>query len=370
MKAKPMNSKKKPSKFNLGSIVPYFRTIYSNDACIECATKKPFYWSILVFLISILLAMIPLTVTASKQNGSIFLGQSNFGFKEAVVETLEDSHFNTVQGDFSSITIKDHKATFEIDSTNEEIDKEFNNEQFYYLGYHESLYNNGNSQNSYKRDLDVYFIKDTYVSKNEAISNISTTMYEYTGEAGGVNYKGAHSAARKTSFIIFASDFFAFSIYPQGETSTQAKVNFTGNYNYFEDIKFSDFLLQNTNDLSGQAKSDKIYDNLKTFCDISYRDNKTQLIWVQSGLSLGVNGGLTLLLGLVVFLMTRGKQNPNRVIKFYQSLLIAFWASFTPSLLALIFGFLMPNMAIMMYVMVFGFRIMWMSMRNLRPQYN
>ena len=40
MKAKPMNSKKRNSKFNLSSFVPYFRTLYSNDACIECGTKN------------------------------------------------------------------------------------------------------------------------------------------------------------------------------------------------------------------------------------------------------------------------------------------------------------------------------------------
>ena len=67
--------------------------------------------------------------------------------------------------------------------------------------------------------------------------------------------------------------------------------------------------------------------------------------------------------------MTRGKSNPNRSIKFYQCLLIAFYAALTPALITLILGFVISSMAIMVYVMVFGFRVMWMTMRSLRPQY-
>ena len=44
-------------------------------------------------------------------------------------------------------------------------------------------------------------------------------------------------------------------------------------------------------------------------------------------------------------------------------------ASFGSKAITLILGFVISSMAIMVYVMVFGFRVMWMTMRSLRPQY-
>ena len=346
MKAKPMNSKKRNSKFNLSSFVPYFRTLYSNDACIECGTKKPWYWAIIIFIVSILVAMIPLTVSASKQTGATYLSGNTYGFKEAITDVVLDDHYVAVQGYLSDIDIVDHEAKLNIDL------------------------NNPINPNTYKRDLDIYYAKDDSIySFNEIVSEINSTMYDYLGHDGGVNFNGAHNTTRSVSYILFAKNYFAISIFQPGDTSTSAKIGFSGDYNYIENVNFEVYLLQNTSSLTGAEIANQIYENLKTFSDLAYKNNRTNLIWIQTGLSLGVNAGITLLLGLIVFLMTRGKSNPNRSIKFYQCLLIAFYAALTPALITLILGFVISSMAIMVYVMVFGFRVMWMTMRSLRPQY-
>lgn len=370
MKAKPMNSKRRNSKFNLSNFVPYFRTLYSNDACIECGTKKPWYWAIIIFIVSIIVAMIPLTVTASNQSGATYLSGNTYGFKEAITDVVLDEHYVAVQGYLSDVDIINHEAKLDIDLNNP-IDPSYNGtDKFYYLGYHESLYNTDTTQNTYKRDLDIYFAKnDSIYSFNEIVSEINSTMYDYLGQEGGVNYNGSHNTPRTVSYILFAKNYFAISIFQPGDTSTTAKVGFSGDYNYVEDTNFEVYLLQNTTSLTGTEISNQIYENLKSFANLVYKNNRTSLIWIQSGLSLGVNAGITLLLGLIVFLMTRGKSNPNRSLKFYQCLLIAFYAALTPALITLILGFIISSMAIMVYVMVFGFRVMWMTMRSLRPQY-
>jgi hypothetical protein len=75
------------------------------------------------------------------------------------------------------------------------------------------------------------------------------------------------------------------------------------------------------------------------------------------------------LLGLTVFLMTRGKTNPFRIYTFWECQKIAYWAAFSPSVLALI-GFAFPAYAPLVYIFLYGMRVMWMSMRSLRPVYN
>ena len=104
MKAKPMNSKKRNSKFNLASFVPYFRTLYSNDACIECGTKKPWYWAIIIFIVSILVAMIPLTVSASKQTGATYLsGNTIYMGNQAIMVVEYGENGNSIVNILNSI---------------------------------------------------------------------------------------------------------------------------------------------------------------------------------------------------------------------------------------------------------------------------
>lgn len=368
MKAKPMNSKKHPFKDFIAKFTPYFRTVYSNPACIECGTTKPWYWAILVFLLSLILSTIPLTVIASQQQGSTYVSGTTYGFKEAFVESVLGDNFVEVQGTFKNVDIKDSTATFTV--SDNAVEDYNGTEKFYYLGYHESLYNSDKQQNVYKRDLDVYFVKDDSIySFNEIISEISNTMYEYLGHESGVNYKGSHVTPRTSSYLILAKNYIGLSIYQVGDTSSTAKTAFAGDFQYLENTNLNDYFLKNTDGLEGTDLNEQVFTNLKTFLDLTYFNNRTVLIGVQSGLSLGVNAGITLLLGLIIFLMTRGKSNPNRTIKWYQCFLISFYATFTPALLSLCFGFLMPSMAIMLFVMTFGFRVMWMSMKNLRPQY-
>jgi len=69
----------------------------------------------------------------------------------------------------------------------------------------------------------------------------------------------------------------------------------------------------------------------------------------------------------MIFILTRGKRNPFRIYTFWETQKISYWASFTPSLLALIFGFIFTEYAVMIFVMLIGVRIMWMSMKSLKP---
>jgi maltodextrin utilization protein YvdJ len=68
--------------------------------------------------------------------------------------------------------------------------------------------------------------------------------------------------------------------------------------------------------------------------------------------------------------MTRGKSNPFRVYTFWECQKIAYWASLAPAILAMILSFSLPAYAMIYYIFFYGMRIMWMSMRSLRPQYD
>lgn len=367
MKGKPINAnKKKEKKFNFSKISPYFKTLYSNQACIDCGTQKKWYFAIIAFIFSLLVAMVPLTVNASKQSGSSYVSGTTYGFKEAFIETvLDESSYVTVDGSLKNINFVDNQATFDGTSA------VTTNSKFYFLGYHTSLNNNKTSLVP-TRDLEIYYVKDSYdFTEVDIINTINKNMFPLNESDQSVNYSGSFEETRNVSFIAISKNYFVFGIYQANGASTTAKTTFSGDYKYIDNTNFVEYMKNETSALTSDSEIEtKIFENFKGFLNLSYKNNKIKVTWIQSGLSLGVNAAITLLLGLAVFLMTRGKQNPNRVIKFYQCMYIAFWATISPAILTLIMGFLMSSMGIMLYVIIYGIRIMWLSMRNLRPQYN
>ena len=87
----------------------------------------------------------------------------------------------------------------------------------------------------------------------------------------------------------------------------------------------------------------------------------------QAGIFLAVYVGFNLLFGFVLWLMTRGKQNPYRIFNLWDTQKIAYWSSLAPALLTLAGGFLLTQYATMIFIFLFGIRIMWMAMKALSP---
>ena len=70
--------------------------------------------------------------------------------------------------------------------------------------------------------------------------------------------------------------------------------------------------------------------------------------------------------------MTRGKKtNPFHILTFWQTQKIAYWESLAPGILSLL-GFIpfFSQFAMFFYLFLMGMRTMWMSTRQLRPQYD
>jgi hypothetical protein len=69
----------------------------------------------------------------------------------------------------------------------------------------------------------------------------------------------------------------------------------------------------------------------------------------------------------IIFVMTRGKNNPNRDLKFKDTLKIGAWALLSPALLTIVAGGLFPEFAPTAFVLFVGLRLMWLSSKYLRP---
>ena len=76
-----------------------------------------------------------------------------------------------------------------------------------------------------------------------------------------------------------------------------------------------------------------------------------------------------IIMAFIIFAMTRGKNNPNRSIKLLQCFSIAFWFAITPALISITLGFAIPQFGAMLFLITYSFRIMFLSMKYLRPSY-
>ena len=109
----------------------------------------------------------------------------------------------------------------------------------------------------------------------------------------------------------------------------------------------------------------------KNICNVAYENQKTRIKWANTGIYAGIYTGIILFLGLMIFVLTRGKNNPFKYLNIWHTQKIAWWAAFTPAVLGMILAFVFSGNMIgqMAFILLVSLRTMWMSMKQLRPQY-
>jgi len=116
-----------------------------------------------------------------------------------------------------------------------------------------------------------------------------------------------------------------------------------------------------------QAYADRTFDNWKGFFDESFAFSKSVLLWAQTALTFVVNIIMSFLMTVVIYIMTRGKLNPNRGLTFADTVKIGSWTLLSPALLTIVAGAIFPEFAPTAFVLFVGLRLMWLSSKYLRP---
>lgn len=392
-KAKKVNTKNKAKKVNpearakaLHETGLAFKTLISNNACIE-EGRRPWWAAIIVGVMTLGLGVVPTMVTYFNVQGSQVLAaplyNSDLGlasFNDALLE-LKDSAGLTaeiVDGKLSFHTgTQNGKEAFETLFTFNQTRKD-NGEPINVNGidkayYHyteerigkwvttESSDSEGNVSSEtnfvadgyqYNIDLAVYWLKDDSLSVSKNYSSYCTYS------SLNVDPNGAESIkTSKASVLILGEEGFAFHK-ALGGTVIGSWKNFPNRSLMFDVSEAEDI----------DAKEQIVIKEWKSICKIGYNETRIKNAWIYTGINAAIIAGSQILFGLFVFLFSRGKNNPMRVLTYWQSQKIAFWASFAPAVLNLLaFIPILKNLMLIFFVILYGFRIMWMSMRSLRP---
>lgn len=369
-KAKIVTQKK---KVNFASIMKFVRTLWRNDSVVEVATTTKWWWSIIIFVLSLVISVLPATISQAQAQGSNFVGATNVNYS--------DPFYN---GLYAYLTDESEDKNIIFDKTTNTLSASSNEGGFYDDTYtlsdgitrvykplftYKRSYVEGTvtTTNNY---LDIYVVKGENVDLNQVLTNIQGSNSNY---ADGNTNNQELKYSRTTPFILFTHNTFYAANYSANGTTT-----LSGNYNHMAEYfniqsnsyNFKDDILKSGVTLGGNIHDvqQAVFNNFLKWCDSTYIDPRTQSTWITFGIYCGVNGSIMLLMGIIIWLMTRGKNNPNNKTKIWEAYSMGFWAAGSPALLSLL-GFLMPQLGMMLFIMLYAFRIMFLSMKQLRPVY-
>jgi maltodextrin utilization protein YvdJ len=377
--AKPIVSKVKTKKTNFWAGVKFFFGSWiSNDYCVE-ARNKPWYYAVLIALLSTFLAILPISINYFNTKGETFFNSPLYGYENSLVdfdETLANKNVHLlVNNNTLSVTgwndafkedggIYLHKYTTVVNELPTTTTTDGNGS---------AVTSTGDTPVAIQNqviDLAIYNLTD--VADSSQVASTVQTLLNAADPAGNSTYS-------INAIFLTETGFYAYK-HPTSSTISVAK-----DVPYKWDsakIQGKDLALLVSQDITTgtsynvtyaedpTAYTDATLSAYKNLFNETRNSTRVSIAWQYTGIFTGVFAGLAMILGLTVFLMTRGKSNPFRVYTFWECQKIAYWASLTPALLAMILSFTLSAYAMVYYIFLYGMRIMWMSMRSLRPQYD
>lgn len=294
----------------------FLKSLISNNAAIDGARKKPWYAAVIIFFIGIILSVIPTSVMELKNHADKNFDSTTFGLREASYEFAN-----------------------KIKETPDNI--------FY-------VAREGKTGSLVANETDINFTTtNNFVFRYVFNEHIQEKINEHVGA--------------NQSYVIFTENTVYISVLdPNSPDGNKPKARFAciDAYKKLERNDLRD-LLKDGSTLT--EKVNNTWDNFKGVIRKLYRQTRLKTTGVQLGISSAINVGVTLIMGFMVWVLTRGKNNPYRLFTVWQCFATGFWASFTPGLLTVGLGFLIKNFASMLFPLLLGVRVMWLTMKSLRP---
>ena len=301
----------------------FFTTLISNNACIDAGRKKPWYAAIILFFISIVLSVVPSSVLELKKHGDKNFDSTTFLTNEAVTLFAKDLQQPEFEG--KMVVIKEEKDSH-LDSS------EF--EKCYYFDV----------ANGQKAGYAFTYCGDSQV----------TTRISQFEEAN-------------VSFFIFTRNSLYISVLDPANLSQSKRVLNLTCINAYKKVGENEIKGSYVAGENLTESIDSTWANWKTLIRKFYNQTRLKAAGMQLAIMSAINVGIVLIMGFMVWVLTRGKNNPYRMFNVWESYKIVFWAGLTPALLTCGLGFLIKTFASTLFPLLLGVRVMWLSMKSLRP---
>ena len=300
----------------------FLQSLISNNACIDGARKKPWYAAIIIFLISIVLSVVPSTVLELKNHADKNFDSTTYGLREA---SYEFANYIKETPDNIFYVVKEDKKTSRLVADETIVFNRFNEQK----GYVDYVFRYSTNEHA-----------EAYVNQ----------------------FKEACA-----SYVIFTEDSVYISILDQNNPDPAKPIIRFSCINAYKKLDRNDLKTFLKEEATLTESVNSTWANFKGLIRKLYNQTRLRSAGVQLGVTSAINATIVLIMGFMVWILTRGKNNPYRLFTVWHGFATGFWAAFTPALLTLGLGFLIKNFASMMFPLLTGVRIMWLTMKSLRP---
>lgn len=301
----------------------FFTTLISNNACIDAGRKKPWYAAIILFFISIVLSVVPSSVLELRKHGDKNFDSTTFLTNEAVTLFAKDLQKPEYEG--KMVVVKEDKESNLVSSEFEEC-------------YYFDLANGQKAGYAF-----------AYCGNNQVTTKVS-------------QFEEAN-----VSFFIFTRDSLYISVMDPANLSQAKRVLNLTCINAYKKVGENEIKQSYVVGENLTESIDSTWANWKTLIRKFYNQTRLKAAGMQLGIMSAINVGIVLIMGFMVWVLTRGKNNPYRMFNVWESYKIVFWAGLTPALLTCGLGFLIKTFASTLFPLLLGVRVMWLSMKSLRP---
>ena len=349
--------------------------IISNQSCIDGSKEGPWWVAAIFFVVSVMIPLIPGLVKSSKMNGGDFISGYNYGLdnslsKVAYSMTMLKEDFKVEKGLLHYY--KDGEQKDELLFETPDAD--------YITAGRQTQAIVSSVTGQYDLRIFVWEGLNTtrlsnYVNKVASQKFIrGTTTLKTAEDPKGTKYY-------TPNLLVLTHQTFAVALY-KNNTTTQAQTSYGGldwtntstkvglierlckaaiaDGAFEEGITFEAFV---------NTYHAKVLKQFRGICNEAYLNQKKRTTWGNFGIYAGIYAGIILFLGLMIFVLTRGKSNPFKYLNVWHCQKIAWWAAFTPAVLGMILAFVFSGNMIgqMAFILLISLRVMWLSMKQLRP---
>ena len=301
----------------------FFTSLISNNACIDAGRKKPWYAGIILFFVSIILSVVPTTVLELKKQGDKNFDSTTYLTNQAVTLFAED--LQGAEYDGKMIVVKEDKTSH----------------------------------------LEASEFTETYYFDVEN-GQKAGYAFAYCG-ADQVNTKATEFEEAKVSFFIFTRDYVYISVVDPTKVSEGKRVLSLTCINAYKKVGENEIKESFKAGENLTETIDSTWTNWKSLIRKFYNQTRLKTAGIQLGIMSAINVGIVAIMGFMVWVLTRGKNNPYRIFTVWEAYKIVFWAALTPAMLTCGLGFLIKTFASTLFPLLLGVRVMWLSMKSLRP---
>ncbi|MCD8204317.1 MAG: hypothetical protein LUC16_00600 [Coprobacillus sp.] len=404
-----------------------FGSLIRNNYAIECGKTLPWWSALIVFILGVFLPVIPTMVYIGTGYGSSFLDSYSYGFEEHLTYLMNTLHYGDEDGNNKyEFKIENSAADGNVmiayrdgvrmsNLTSDEFDD--------LVPIAAYVDQSDTYKNNY--DLLVYYTNRSNTS-SPSISDMIGYLNCESSDPGPVYLWGSETQERTTadavdesnavngtdyhyyrpSYIIFSRDYVYVNIVTPTKDNIDTYQSFTGNWaHHAEGIDVvSDYLtttvpqssLSNLDltsmsnvtlnddgtatisaastpeELDMMMKCTAYLDgtraNWKVCFDDAYISGRNTSLLYSTLIYEAIYIALSLFMGLLIYLLTRGKKNYYRYLRATTCQKINAWAALSPGILGMLIGFFAPNYVVVFYVIFLGLRTMWMAMMQLRQK--